>query len=109
MLAAAVEAAIEAAPVICVVYIPEQNRGGPTAGCDVQECRYRMPIEVAGGDAEFRTETERMLDRHRREAHPWLFAEMTTLPYEALHSCTWCGAAVADPDAHLRWHRTAQA
>ena len=78
------------------------------AVCDVPSCPYRTTVTVQGGDVEYREEQSRVLDSHRRAAHPWLsvtFAEVEGLP---LWACGWCGSAVADTEAHARWHQTSR-
>lgn len=84
------------------------QRTSGEAMCDVASCRYRSTVEVHGGDAEFRHEVSRVLDAHRRSAHPWLFATFAAIEGLSLWSCSWCGSAVADAEAHGRWHQTSQ-
>ena len=78
------------------------------AMCDVASCLDRSAVEVQGGDAEFRQQVDRVLDGHRRSAHPWLFATFAEIDGLPLRACSWCGAAVADAKSHGRWHKTSQ-
>lgn len=89
-----------------VVHMSQRMSG--EAVCDVASCRYRSAVEVHGGDAEFRQETSRVLDAHRRYAHPWLFAAFAAIEGLPLWTCSVCGAAVGDAEAHGRWHQTSQ-
>jgi hypothetical protein len=84
------------------------QRTSGEAMCDVAGCRYRSAVEVEGRDAEYRQEQIRVLDAHRRAAHPWLFAAFAPIDGLPLWRCTWCGAAVAAAEAHGRWHQTSQ-
>lgn len=84
------------------------QRTSGEAMCDVESCRFRSAVEVQGGDAEFRQERSRVLDVHRRSAHPWLFVSFSEVDGLPLWACSCCGAAVADTEAHERWHQAAQ-
>ena len=76
--------------------------------CDVASCHYRSTVEVQGGDAEFREEQSRVLDTHRRASHPWLFVTFAEIDGVPLWACGWCGSAVANTEAHGRWHQSSQ-
>lgn len=84
------------------------QRTSGEAMCDVASCLYRSIVEVQGGDAEYRQELSRVLDAHRRSAHPWLFATFDAIEGLPLWICSWCASAVADTEAHGRWHQTSQ-
>lgn len=87
------------------------HRMSGEAVCDVSSCRWRSAVAVEGGQAEFREKVVRVVDLHRRSAHPWLFASFASFAEIyglQLWACSWCGAAVANTEAHGRWHETAQ-
>ena len=85
------------------------QRTSGEAMCDVASCRFRSAVEIQGGDTEFREEQGRVLDLHRRSAHPWLFVSFAEVDGLPLWACSWCGSAVADTEAHGQWHRVSQA
>jgi hypothetical protein len=89
------------------VYMSQRTSGHVM--CDVASCRFRSAVEVQGGDAEFRQEQSRVLDLHRRSAHPWMFVAFALMDGLPLWVCDGCGSAVADTEAHVRWHQSSQA
>jgi hypothetical protein len=84
------------------------HRMSGEAVCDLPSCRWRSAVEVEGGQTEFREKVGRVVDVHRRSAHPWLFASFAEIDGLPLWACSWCGAAVADTDAHGGWHKAEQ-